>query len=364
MMSWVLQYLLGFQRLGHEVYLVEKSAYPNSCYDFPKDVMTDDCSYGIEVAADLLTRFGLEDRWCYVDAGGRYHGLPQDRVEAMFKSADLFVDMASHDAWQAEAADCRLRIQVDGDPGLFQMGMENRLRLGQRLPAYDYYYTVGRNVGTEASTAPTAGKQWRPLFHPVVVDLFPIVPTKENAPFTTIMNWKSYDIIQHNGKIYGHKNIEFEKFINLPAATPASLEVALSGKTVPLEQLRSAGWRVRDAHAVTVSFDSFAGYIRSSKGEFSVCKNGYVATHSGWFGDRSAVYLASGRPVVMQDTGFSAHLPCGRGLFAVRTVDEAAAAIDSIRGDHERHSKWAREIALEYLDTDKVLGGLLGGLGI
>jgi len=142
------------------------------------------------------------------------------------------------------------------------------------------------------------------------------------------------------------------------------LEVAVAGHSVPMQQLKTAKWRIRDAHKVTVSVDSYRAYILASKGEFSACKHVCVATNSGWWSDRSAAYLASGRPVVMQETGFSRHLPCGRGLFAVSTLDEAATAIDEINGDYERHAKWARDIANEYLDSQKVLGKFLRELGI
>ena len=138
----------------------------------------------------------------------------------------------------------------------------------------------------------------------------------------------------------------------------------MAGKDVPERRLREAGWTVRNAHAVTTSFDRFWDYIRRSRGEFSVCKHVFVATHSGWFSDRSAAYLASGRPVVMQDTGFSQHLPIGRGLFAVNTVEEAAAAIDEIEGDYDAHSRAAREIAEEHLEATKVLGRMLNELGV
>src|SRR5215470_13041861 len=208
-------------------------------------------------------------------------------------------------------------------------------------------YTVGRNIGTDSSLAPTARKQWRHVFHPVVIDLFPCSPASADAPFTTVMNWQSHEPSEFNGTMYGQKDVEFAKFIHLPKLTTAPLEISVSEKNVPIKQLQDCGWRIRNAHEVTVSFDSYAAYIRASQGEFSVCKNVFVATNSGWFSDRSAVYLASGRPVVMEDTGFSAHLPCGEGLIAVHTVDEAARSLDEIAGDYTRHSNRAREIAVE-----------------
>ncbi len=369
MMSWVLQYLVGFQRLGHDIYFVEKSGYANSCYDPSRNVMSDDCSYGTATLHALLSRFGLEDNWCYVDSADSYYGMPRERIRAAFDSADVFVDMGTHGAWAEEARASRLRVLIDGEPGFTQMKMAKRLATGHELPAYDYYYTTGRSIGTSESTAPTAGKKWRHIFHPVVPGLFNQnesegVSKTDGAPFTTVMNWQSYEPFEFESRVYGHKDAEFAKFRDLPLAASVPLEVAVSGLKVPVDELTASGWRVRDAHEVTISFDSFRDYIRASMGEFSVCKNAYVATRSGWFSDRSAAYLAAGRPVVMQDTGFGTHLPCGRGLFAVRTVSEAAEALGEIAGDYDRHSAGATEIAREYLDAGKVLGRFLDDLGV
>jgi len=363
-LSWALQWLLGFQKLGHDVYFVEKSGYPNSCFDPSKGTMTDDCSYGVATVKSLLSRFGLQDRWCFVDLDGCYYGLSRDRVAEVFKSADLFVDMGTHGSWLLEAADSGCRVLVEAEPAYTQMKMEQRLAADEVLPDYDAYYSIGKNIGTDKSTSPTAGKHWYHVFNPITVDLFPVTLADSDAPFTTVMNWRAHEPIQFNGVIYGQKDVEFAKFIALPSLTSTPLEIAISGKNVPTEHLIRSGWRIRDAHAVTTSFDSFWEYIRTSKGEFSVCKNIFAATHCGWFSDRSAAYLASGRPVVMQDTGFCDYLPCGQGLFAVGTVEEAAAALDEINGNYDAHSRWARVIAAEYLDATKVLRRFLSELGL
>jgi hypothetical protein len=245
-----------------------------------------------------------------------------------------------------------------------QLVIEKDAKGRNPLLEYDYYYTVGQNISTDKSTAPTGGIEWRHLFHPVCMDLFKHAPALRGTPFTTVMNWQSHSPIVYLGAIYGQKDIEFEKFLFLPRWTSALLEVAVAGHEIPTSRLLDAGWQIRPAHDVTISYDSFLRYICQSRGEFSVCKNVFVATNSGWFSDRSAAYLASGRPVVLQDTGFSAHLPCGRGLFAVKNVEEAAEAIQAIEGDYQRHSTWAREIAFEYFDSGKVLEGLLCDIGV
>jgi hypothetical protein len=363
-LSSSLQWLVGFQRMGHDVYFVEKNGWANSCYDPSKNVMSDDCSYGTRALDELLSRFGLENRWCFVDAEGRYHGLARERIEAVFRSADVFVDRGTHGAWLAEAGHSGLRVYVDGEPGMRQMRMENSLAAGETLPEYDFYFTTGRNVGTARSSSPTAGKTWRPIAHPVVVDLFSHRPAGDGAAFTTVMNWQSYEPIRFRGDVFGHKDVEFEKFIDLPQRTGVPMEVAASGGKLPVERLRQAGWRILDAHQVTVSVDSYWEYLSCSRGEFGVCKSGFVRTNNGWFGDRGSAYLASGRPVVQQDTGFGDHLPCGVGLMAVRTADEAAAAIEEITADYERHSRRAREIAKEHLEASKVLGGFLREIGL
>jgi hypothetical protein len=177
------------------------------------------------------------------------------------------------------------------------------------------------------------------------------------------MNWQSHLPIEFEGVLYGQKDIEFQKFIDLPKRTTARLEVALSGGA-PQAKLTGSGWRLREAHTVTKSYKSFRDYIRNSMGEFSICKSIFVETRTGWFSDRSAAYLASGRPVILQDTGFSAHLPCGLGLYAINSVDEAAVAIESISSNLVKNSKAAREIASDQFSTSRVLPRLLQQLGL
>jgi hypothetical protein len=361
MMSHVLQYLVGFQRLGHEVVFVEKAGYARSCFDPVRHVMSDDCTHGTRVVNALLARFGLEARWCFVDAAGQYHGLRREAVNRAFRDADVFVDMGSHGAWLDEAQTCGLRVLIDGEPGFNQIRMER----GQLDPerGYDYYFTNGRNVGTVASAAPSAGRVWRPLFHPVVPELFANGEIPLDGPFSTIMNWQSHEAIDYRGVTYGQKDREFEKFCLLPRRVDARLELAVSGRA-PRPALEEAGWAVRDGHQVTVSFDAFRDYLRRSRGEFSVAKHVFVAFWTGWFSDRSAAYLAAGRPVVMQDTGFSAHLPTGDGLFAVTSVEEAAEALRAICADPAHHAHAAACIARTHLDARIVLRDFLAAVGV
>ena len=363
-LSWALQWLVGLSDRGDDVCFVEKAAYPNACFDPTRQVMSDDCSHGISVLRQLLQPWQLHNKFCFVDALGSYHGMDRKSIEDAFSRADLFIDMGTHGAWLAEAATAGLRVLVELEPAYTQIKMQAAKDKGHFAPAYDAYYTNGLNIGKSASSAPVAGVAWRHVMNPVIPRLFSAGAPPANASFTTVMNWQSHETVEFNGIQYGQKDVEFEKFESLPFLVDVPMEIAVAGRGVPRERLTSRGWRLRDAHNVTRSVESYLNYIHYSRGEFAVCKNVFVATNSGWFSDRSAAYLASGRPVVVQATGFESHLPCGEGLFAVRSPAEAAEAIESVVADYPRHSRAARKIALEYLDAKVVLGRFLSELGI
>lgn len=362
MLSWVIQYLLGLKRSGHDVYFVEKFGYDSSCYNPVTNLMSNDCSYGLSVVGNLLSRFGLQEKWCFVEYGDIYHGLSRKEIERVFASADLFIDMGTHGSWQEEAQKTRMRVWIDGEPGFTHIKLHNLLQQGQPMPVYDRYFTNGMNVRKENDIIPLCGVDWGRLFHPVDMDLFPFREEVTGSAYSTVMNWVSHETVTLDGVAYGQKNIEFEKFISLPQMVNAGMEVAVTGNTVPRARLEESGWKIRDGRTVTETFDSFCDYIRSSRGEFSVCKNVFVATRSGWFSDKSAAYLSSGRPVVLQDTGFSRYLPCGQGLFAVQSAEEAASAINEIESDYARHARAAREIAWEYFESRRVMQKFLDDL--
>ena len=235
-LSWALQYLLGFQRLGHDVFFVEKSGWDNSCYNPTLDCMSNDCSYGLDVVNRILTGHGLRDRWCYVDAAGTYHGLSRDTIEAILRRADVFIDMGTHGSWLDEAATAGVRVFVDAEPGMRQMKMQKALDAGETLPPYDFYYTKGRSIASGRSSAPTVGLAWRGMFHPVVTEQFEVDAAPDGAPFTTVMNWQAYEPVEFRGTVYGHKDVEFDKFITLPSRTAAPLEVAIAGKNSPTRE--------------------------------------------------------------------------------------------------------------------------------
>jgi hypothetical protein len=363
MLSLTLQWLIGLRALGHDVYVVEKSAWPGSCFDPVRGVMSDDYAYGYDVVGRLLERYGLEGRLCFVDAGGGYHGLERRVVEDVIRTADVFIDHGSHGAWFDEASTSGAHVLVDGEPGWRQMTMEKRLAGGEALPEYDWYFSMGLNLGSAATSIPLVGREWLPVLPVVAVDEFRAAEAPPRAVVTTVMNWQAHDEIEYGGRRFGQKDVEFPKFLDLPRRVSPRLEVAVAGDA-PRSELQAAGWSLRNAHEVTLTFDGYWEYIDGSLAEFSVCKNVFVDTNSAWFSDRTAAYLARGRPAVIQETGFSTHLPCGEGLFAVRDVDEAAVAIAEIESDYARHSRAAREIACDYLDARRVIAGMLEVVGI
>jgi len=359
--SWVLQWLVGLRDLGHEPWFVERAHYSGSCFDPSTNTMSDDCSYGTTSLRVLLARFGLGDRWCFVDAHGEYHGQSRSVIEEVLGGADLFIDMGANGTFDDETETARCRVYVDGEPAFTQFKWA--LRSTESVAQYDAYYTVGQNIGQPFCPVPTSGIAWKPILYPVVTSMFPLVVPPADAPFTTVMSWAAHDRLEFDGVTYGAKDIEFPKFIDLHRRLGVPVEIA-ANQHAPRPLLEEHGWRVRDALDVSSTFDQFCEYIRSSRGEFSVCKNGFVATRSGWVGDRIGAYLACGRPVVMQDTGFGERLPCGEGLFAVRDLDEAVAAIERIEADPERHRSAARAIAETHFEARTVLEPMLAELGV
>jgi len=359
-----LQLIWGFSRLGHDVYVFEPAGYERSCFDPIRHESADDCTYGVAAVSRALNDTVGPGRLCFVDAQGAHHGLSRDELHRVFRACDLFIDRGDHRAWTEETSRVPARILMDPDPGYRQIKLFNEVERGSALPAYDACYTYGFRVASGESIAPSAGLAWRHLFHPVDTPrLLPSPPVPE-APFTTVMNWTSHKALRYAGVSYGMKDVEFEKFLTLPQRTPAPLEIAVEGKSIPHERLREFGWRLRPAVEASLTLDRYLDYIRSSAGEFSVVKEVYRAMGVGWFSDRSAAYLSMGRPVVIQDNGLKGLLPSGEGLFLVDTVDEAADAIARIRSDPMRHSLAARTIAVEHLDAQKVLGGFLRELGL
>jgi hypothetical protein len=355
----ILHWLAGLRSLGYDVVFVEHHGWPNACWNPATKELSDDPSYGIDELAGHARQLGLKG-WCFVDAAGTYHGLDNKEIAAVCKTADALIGLWTV-TWLDEFAACRRRIFIDTDPGFTQFGMSPDVNASTGFASpvdFHEHYSYGTRIGQPDCPIPTHGIRWLPLRPPVALDLLPVQYTPEATCFTTVMSWSPRKPVVYDGVEYGQKDIEFWKIAALPSRVEACLEIALGGRA-PYDEIRTAGWRMADAALVTRTPSTYRDYIAQSRGEFSVAVNLEVKTRSGWFSDRTAAYLASGKPAVVQDTGFSDDLPCGEGLFAFRTIDEAASAIEEIQRNYRHHCAAARRIAEEHLDANRLLARIL-----
>jgi len=351
MLSWAMQHIVGLKQLGCDLTIVERANYTNACFDIQSGRVSDDPVRGLEIVRELLKPYGLEDSYVFRDVHDQYHGMTEKALIEKINSADIFIDIGNHGAWLDLAHVIGRRVLIDGEPGFTQIRMKLEPSRLKHVDQFTHHFSNGLLLHTASHRAPDTGHTWLPFPNPVSTHLFEDVsPPPKDAPWTTIMNWQAHKPQIYKGKVYGQKAQSFEQFESLPALTQAPIEVAVSGDA-PIERLSQLGWRINDAQAVTRSVRDYYQYIHCSVGEFSITKHVFVEARTGWFSDRSAAYLASGRPVILQDTGFSEVLPVGEGLFAVSKVEEAAAAIDEVIKDYPRHCKIARSIAHEYLDA-------------
>jgi hypothetical protein len=356
----ILHWLAGLRGLGYDVVFAEHHGWPDACWNPVTQTLSDDPSYGLEELQRHASALGL--RWCFVDARGVYHGLQPTELRSVCRSAELLIGLWTV-TWLDEFTECGRRIFIDTDPGFTQFGMAPDVRASRAFASpvdFHEHYSYGTRIGKTDCPIPTHGIQWRPLRPPVSLPLLPVRFTPDACCFTTVMKWSPRRPIVYDGEEYGQKDVEFWRIAALPSRTRRCLEIALGG-AAPYDDIRAAGWRLADAAAVTATPWTYRDYIAHSRGEFSVAVNLEVKTRSGWFSDRTAAYLASGKPVVVQDTGFSEDLPCGEGLLAFQSIDDAAAALEEIDRDYQRHCRAARRIAEEYLDANRVITRVLTG---
>lgn len=349
-----LMYLLGFRALGHRVWYLEDTGECN--FDPVANALATEPGYALDFIRSCLTPFGLGDRWCYVDYRGEHHGHSRNAWRRVCSAADLFLDLSGGCwFWRDEYAAIPHSAFLDSDPAFTQLALAKGVPwYVEFFSRFDRLFTFGRNIGTSACPVPTAPFPWEHTWQPICLREWHPEEEPPRPYFTTIMTWK----INSFADIGGNKDEEFASVLDLPRRTRVPLELAISG-AAPRELLQEHGWHCREAFPVSRSLDAYRDYIRSSRGEFSVAKHTYVRTNSGWFSDRTACYLASGRPAVVQDTGFRAHLPTGEGLIAYTTLEEAQAGLETVLSDYPRHARAAREVAQSHFAAEVVLPPLL-----
>ena len=346
-----LMYLLGLRALGHEVFYIEDTG--ECVYDPVQNTRATDPSYGTSYINAALAPFGLGDRWSFVNYDGSYHGRSAEDVRRYAADADLFINLSGGSwFWRDEYARIPHKVFIDSDPAFTQ------LAIAKAEPWYvaffrrfDRLFTFGSNIGTDRSPVPTGDFTWLKTWQPITLDDWRTAAGAGDR-FTSVMTWQ----IESFADVGGNKDQEFIKYIDLPSRTIQRFELAING---PQKLLREHGWKTVDAMRVSRTPAEYRNFIHRSKAEFGVAKHTYVATRSGWFSDRTECYLASGRPALVQDTGWTAHLPSGEGLLSFSTIDEAIAGIDRINSDYPRHAACAADIAREHFDARIVLARLL-----
>jgi hypothetical protein len=355
-----LQYVMGLARLGHEVVFIEDSdGYP-SCYDPSRDLVDTDPTYGLAFATNTFDAVGLGNCWAYHDAHlSRWLGPRAEMALKDCAGADLLLNLSAVNPLRSWHMGIPTRVLVDTDPVFTQIHHLIEPAAAETARRHTAFFSFGENIETGQSMVPDDGFSWLATRQPMVLDAWPVTPVPSRGRFTTVMQWDSYGSREFDGCRYGMKSDSFAPYEGLPKRVGPILELALGSASAPRDRLTARGWHLRNPLEPTRTPWSYQSYIRQSRAEFGVAKQGYVASRSGWFSERSAAYLASGRPVVVQDTGFSHWMDAQAGVLPFRSADEAVAGIEEVLANPQFQGREAREIARAYFDSEHVLGRLL-----
>ena len=368
-----IHYIVGLQELGHEVYYIEDSArIPYNPVGFDT---TEDTTYAGQVLDTLAKRYGFDGRWSFCPrylpnpAAGTL-GIPLSRVRELYVEADAILNVCGSQEFNEDLLKSDRILYVESDPGVEQIkvdqGNQGTLDYLQRHHAL---FTFGENIGSPEFPVPLHGLKWLPTRQPVVTSLWyqPDTPPP-SAVFTSVANWSTSgkkDILWNGENYLWSKSLEFMKFSPAPVACGESFQLATDIKnSVERDLFLSQNWSLVLPHLLSSDYDSYVGYIQSSKGEFTVAKDQYVRLNTGWFSDRTACYLAAGRPAITQETGFTRHYGNSGGLFAYTTIDEIVEAVREINSDYKKHCKLAHELACEVFEARKVLSSMLERAGV
>ena len=358
-------YLMGLHLLGHDVIYLEESGWPESCYQPETQMYGDDPSSGIEIVSKVMADHGLKAPLCYINRdSGEVKGLAWTEVKRMLAAADIFLNVGGV-CWLPEFRLCHSRVYIDMDPLFTQVGGFG----SESLHEHHVHFSYGVNIGKSGCTVPDNGINWHATLPPVVPEMWDAsVPKAENRrtgnlSFTTVANWNAYGSVTYKGERYGQKDEEFVHLLHLPSHTSQKLELSLSGvDDGQRTQFQNEGWLVRDAAHVSKDIRTYRDYIKKSRGELSVAKHAYVKSRSGWFSDRSVCYLAAGRPVILQDTGFSEYVSTGQGVLSFSSLEEAVECINKVNAEYENHCRTARIIAEETFSYKNVLPRIVNTL--
>jgi hypothetical protein len=367
--AWQLvHHLVGLQRLGFDMYYIEDTG--TAPYDPRVKSLVYDCSYSVEFINTVLQHVGLENAWAYRDGlHDQWYGLSESQVREIATHAVCAINLCG--ASNPAAMTCRPQgklIYLETDPVLYQVRLaEGEATARQFLALHDAHVTYGENLGERDCPIPLPCFAWKKTRPPVVLDLWQSCLDSPGRRFTTIATWhnRGKDLTFQGQTYYWSKHLNFLAVADLPRRSSQELELGVEiDDTKELEEFRRGGWILTNPLSVSHKMDVYREYIHASRGEFTVSKDAVVRTKSGWFSDRSVCYLAAGRPVVTQETGFSKFIPTGNGLFGFRSPDDAQAALETINSNYPHHSQAASEIANEYFAAEKLLGRMLHDVGV
>jgi hypothetical protein len=356
-MQWLnLHYVAGLRALGYEVFWLDVLGPPKKGAARSLDAM-------VEGFRAQCEQFGLGDHWAILYDNRQVFGMTEGLLHSLCGDAALLINLCGALKDNELLRRIQRRAYFDLDPGFTHVWAQE---WDMDLSKHNLFFTVGLNVGQPDFGIPLRGIEWQTFLPPVALEYWPVQTDGNAVNFTTVGQWRGQYAVWKD-EIYGPKSDEFLKFVELPRKTPQPIELALlihETETDDLAELRKNNWRLVNPHEAAGGCHGFRSYIQRSRAEFSVAKQGYVKTQSGWFSDRTACYLASGRPVLVQDTGFGRHLPTGRGLLTFTTLEEAVQGIESINADYGAHSVAARKLAEEKLAAPKVLQSILDRAGV
>jgi hypothetical protein len=369
--TWLyLNWLRGLDALGHEVWYVEDDeSWP---YDPVACSATDNCAYAVNHIRGAMERVGLGERWAFRFLDGedtRTWGLTGRELDGLYRTCDAILNVVGATDLRQVHMEAPRRVYVQTDPVHSELMLAaNDAHTQEAFAAHDVIVTYGENYGADDCGVPLNGTAYGRTRQPVDLDLWPMTFTPDAPAFTTIANYRTegYDV-EYAGEIYHwSKHHEWERFVDLPARTSQRFDLAISNATDDdLRMLEAHGWHVSSSGDMSTDvFGAYPQFIQGSRAEFSVAKDQNVRLRSGWFSERDACYLASGKPVVAQDTGFGCALPTGDGLFAVSDTEEAAEAIGRINADYEHHCRAARAIAEEFFAAPQVAAAMLEEVGL
>jgi hypothetical protein len=362
--AWqVLHYLAGFRALGHEVFFYEGTEYDPTAYDPVHQEVGPIYENGVAAAERFFRMQGFHEDWAFRDVHtGRAWGGGAARLDRVFQRADVLINLGGVNRFGEALRRGRLTVYVDLDPIWTQLYVDRNPVYLAFLHEHDAFFTLGEALAGSDSPVPSGGIVWRPTRPPVATALWEDPPPlRPSAAFTTIGKFHetNRDVVLDGKRLSWSKRPEWLALADLPRRTGARFLLATSPDDEARRHMEAGGWEFIDPDFVSADIERYRGFIRDSAGELTVAKGMNIRLASGWFSDRSVCYLASGRPVTMQDTGFGRFIPTGEGLFAFRTLDEAAAAVEACVTDPNRHGRHAAELAREQFEAAKVCASLL-----